>query len=1044
MNNNFSPKISAHFVTALLSLTVLAGVLLADPGPLSVWFATPGVPGNTTSWQQEALPVGNGKLAAMVYGGVASEQIQFNEDTVWGGQPHDYANPATTTNNLAALRTSCFNRAANGTMLANETSYLIGTPIHQVAYEPAGSLVFTFPHTGVSNYLRMLDLTNATVNVRYTHNGVTYQRDVFASAPSNRVIAVRLSASQAGKIAFTCSFSTLQTASYATNGNDLVMHASVTGFSDASGYGLANQVQYDARLRVIATGGTVTRTSSSVTVTNADEAVLLLGVASNVKNYNDLTADYVTICSNDVANAAALGYGTLRQAQTNDYQSLFNRVTLDLGVTARTNQPMGYRKKQIALDSQDPQLVTLDFQLGRYLIIAGSRPGSQPLNLQGKWNDIVAPDWGSKMTLNINEEMNYWGAEVCNLSECVLPLVDMVQDLSVTGNKVARSNYFSNGWVAHHNTDLWRAAAPCNGLDGVWPTGGAWLCQHVWWHYLYVGDTNWLATIGYPLMKGAAEFFQGYLVPHPTYTNWLVTCPSYSPEHDIGTYNVAAVPSPTMDNELVRDLFRNVISASQVLGVDTSFRTNIASLLSQLPPDQVGVGGQLQEWLEDVDATYDSAHRHCSHLVGFFPGDQISTFYTPTTAAAAKRSIDLRGYANNLMTPWAGAWRLNLRTRLLDGDGAWSNLIFLYSYSKVSTNLIFADNHRQLDCTFGRLSGIAEMFVQSQNGDLILLPALPTALTNGSVSGLCARGGFEVRDLTWMNGQFTGATIISKAGNTCNLRSRWPVVVKLGNSVVNAPMVLPGLYQFTTVVGSNYTVTPALVAEAENLAATTSGPAQQVVTNGAFGNWRAAQFNATAAGDAVSYTVSNLAAGTYRLVVTANASTNAGQFQLAAGSVGGALANVGAVQDTYSPTNVTYLLPVKLGTTTNVISLWTNLQREFDCGSWTAPSNGHYTFQFTVAGKHAASGGYTLTVDALKFLPPSVPPVFLRAELNPPGALTLTLTGQPGQTYLMQTTSSLTSAWQNLATNLADSNGLWSVAGVLATNDQRFFRALSL
>ncbi len=657
------------------------------------------------------------------------------------------------------------------------------------------------------------------------------------------------------------------------------------------------------------------------------------------------------------------------QAQTNDYQSLFNRVVLDLGGNSRTNMDIGYRKKQIAMDGNDPQLVALDFQMGRYLMISGSRPGSQALNLQGKWNDTTAPAWDSKMTININEEMNYWGAEACNLSECTLPLFDMIQDLSVTGGKVAQSTYFSSGWVVHHNTDLWRAAAPCNGTDGTWPTGAAWLCQHVWWHYLYTGDTNWLATTGYPVMKGAAQFFQGFLVRHPAYTNWLVTCPSYSPEHDEGTYNVANVPGPTMDNELCRDLFTHLINASQILGVDAPFRTNIANLLSQLPPEQIGSGGQLQEWLEDVDSNgYDAGHRHCSHLVGFFPGDVISTFYTPATAAAAKQSIDLRGYGNSSLTPWSISMRFNLRTRLQDGDGAWTNLMFLYGYNKVGTNLVFADNNRQLDSIFGRLSGITEMFLQSESGEVYLLPALPTKLTNGLVSGLCARGGFEVDNLTWTNGRLTGATILSKVGNVCRLRSRWPVDVKLGSNYVSAPMVLPGLYQFATAAGSNYTVLPANIAEAEQLVATTSGAAQQIVTNAAFSNLRAAQFNAVATGNSITYVVSNLVAGTYHVCIGANAGANGGQFQLTTGA-GALWTTVGPVQDTYSPTNMAYLLPIKLTTTTNVIILWTNMLKEFDCGNWSAPSNGNYNFQFTVTGKNAGSSGYGLTLDYLKFTP---------------------------------------------------------------------------
>jgi alpha-L-fucosidase 2 len=949
----------------------LASSLLADPGPMSIRFTTPATPGDDTSWQRLALPVGNGKLGAMIYGGVGSEQIQFNEDTIWGGQPHDYSNPSASAAHLAALQTECFNFTANATMSADEKSYLIGSPIQQAAYQNPGALVFAFPHNSPTGYQRTLNLNTATVNVQYTNNGVGYNRDIFASAPSNRVIVLHFTASQPGSITFSCSFATAQTATYSTSGNDLVMHASVTAFSKST-YGLANLVKYDARVRLIATGGTVSTSGSSISVTNANDVVVLLGVASNVKSYNDLTADYVTICSNNVAAAAALGFTALRQAQTNDYQSL-----LDLGGNSRTNLDIGARKNQIAVDGNDPQLVALDFQLGRYLMISGSRPGSQALNLQGKWNDSNAPSWDSKMTLNINEEMNYWGAEVCNLSECTLPLFDMMQDLSVTGHKVAMNTYFisatyTNAWVVHHNTDLWRAAAPCNGVDGVWPTGGAWLCQHVWWHYLYTGDTNWLATNGYPLMKGAAQFFQGFLVKHPTY-GWMVTCPSYSPEHDEGPpENVSNVPGPTMDNELLRDLFSHVIAASQIVGEkDTTFTNNIAILMSQLPPDQVGSGGQLQEWLENVDSTYDAGERHCSHLVGFFPGDEISTYYTPVTAAAAKHSVDLRGYGNSSLTPWSISWRLNLRDRLQDGDGAWINLLFLYGYSKVATNLVFADiPNRQLDCAFGRLSGIAEMFLQSQSGEIILLPALPRQFTNGAVSGLCARGGFEVDNMSWTNGRLTGATILSKVGNTCRLRPRIPVNVMLGTNYVDAPMVLPGLYQFSTVAGSNYTIIPAYVFETENLSATTSsGDTHQVTTNAAFSNWRGTLLTANAASDYVTYVVSNLTAGTYHIYIGADAGANRGKFQLACGPSGGTLSNVGPVQDTYSATNLAYLLPINLYTPTNLIVLWTNMLKELDCGTWQAPSNGNYDFKFTVDSKNAGSSGYNLAFDYIKLTP---------------------------------------------------------------------------
>jgi hypothetical protein len=648
-------------------------------------------------------------------------------------------------------------------------------------------------------------------------------------------------------------------------------------------------------------------------------------------------------------------------------------VVLDLGHNPSKTGDLGFRKKQIIPDPNDPNLFTLLFQMGRYMMISGSRPGSQPLNLQGKWNDRheLTQGWGSKMTLNINQEMNYWGAEVANLAECTEPMFDLIKDLSETGHKVAQSNYYSDGWVAHHNTDLWRNAGPVNSVDGIWPTGGAWLCQHLWWHYQYNGDTNWLATNAYPLMKGAAEFFEDFLVTHPTNANWKVTCPSHSPEHaDPGGH--ANCPSPTMDNELIRDLFDNVIAASEILNVDGAFRTNLINLRASIPANTIGNTGQLREFLNYDDSTYDSAHRHCSHLVGFFPGEEISTFYTPTMAAAAKRSVDLRGPGLS-DTPWSRAWRFNLRTRLQEDYQAYRILTNVLFYQNFSTNLMFSDNTdgawRQVDGTFGMLSGIAEMFLQSQSGDVYLLPALPSAFTNGSVSGLCARGGFQVDDMTWTNGRLMGATILSKLGNTCRLRSKWPIDVKLGDDTVDAPMVAPGLYQFSTVAGNSYTIIPAVIAEAESLSPTTSGDVHQSLTNAAFSNWRGTLFNADSASDYVSYVVSNVVAGDYHVRVVANAGSNRGQFQLSIGPVGGSLTDVGSMQDTYSATNLAYLLPIKINSHTNILSLWTNQLTEYDCETWTAPANSNYVFKFTVAGKNASSSGYGLSLDFIKLTP---------------------------------------------------------------------------
>jgi hypothetical protein len=423
-----------------------------------------------------------------------------------------------------------------------------------------------------------------------------------------------------------------------------------------------------------------------------------------------------------------------------------------------------------------------------------------------------------------------------------------------------------------------------------------------------------------------------------------------------------------MDNDLCRDLFSHVINASQILNTDAVFRVAISNLQSQLPPDQVGTnGGQLQEWLRDGE--FDTGHRHCSQLVGFFPGDEISTFYTPALAAAAKRSVDLRGDATG-DTPWCRAWRINLRDRLQDGDHAYLNLTNMLYDSKTSTNLVFGDgsnakNH-QLDWIFGTLSGIAEMFLQSQSGELILLPAVPSVFTNGMVSGLCARGGFEVDNMSWTIGRLTGATILSKLGNICRLRPKIPIDVKLGTNYMDAPMVLPGLYQFSTIAGSNYTIVPASAYETENLSATFSASdTHQITTNAAFSNLRGTLLTANAAGDYVTYVVSNLTAGTYHVYIGADAGADRGKFQLACGLVGGTLTNVGPVQDTYSPTNMAYLLPINLYTPTNLIILWTNMLKEFDCTNWQAPSNGNYQFKFTVA----SSSNYNLAFDYIKLTP---------------------------------------------------------------------------
>jgi alpha-L-fucosidase 2 len=449
----------------------------------------------------------------------------------------------------------------------------------------------------------------------------------------------------------------------------------------------------------------------------------------------------------------------------------------------------------------------LNFQMARYLMIAGSRPGSQPLGLQGKWNNELEPSWEGKMTLNINEEMNYWAAEVVNLAECCEPLFDMICDLSQTGATVARQHYNAGGWVAHHNTDLWRGAAPINNAGGIWPTGAAWLCMHLWWHYEYGGDPNFLRE-AYPLMKGAAEFFVDALVqdPRPGGKGYLMTNPTTSPEQPnpaLGD-DGEIVAGTTMDSQLIRGLFTYVIEAGEILGIDAEFRQKLEDMRAKLPPNQIGRYGQLQEWLEDVDVP-NNTHRHMSHLVDLMPAGVITPIHTPDLAAAANVVLDWKGDASN-NTSWSRAWKMCCRTRLLQGDHAYMILNDLLGKSH-SDNMTFSTkgNENQIDGNLGALMGTAEMFLQSQHGELFLLPALPHKMAEGHVTGLRARGGFEV-DLAWKDNALTMATVCSSLGKPCRVRSMRPFSVNDGADDVAVQTLDANLYEFPTVAGKTYTL----------------------------------------------------------------------------------------------------------------------------------------------------------------------------------------------------------------------------------------------